>query len=144
MFSGQSASSIEEEVNRALARVHYWGVRNKLRFVPSKTISIVPTKKLKYDDPVVHMNDEQISLVGEIRLLGLSSSGQGDVGSESGGHEDHIHNRDRVYRSVRIVRLGTGDEEARRACVMRCSTLSNVASFLRHAGLTVRCLCIPR
>ncbi|GBP98427.1 Putative 115 kDa protein in type-1 retrotransposable element R1DM [Eumeta japonica] len=72
MFSGQSASSIEEEANHALARVHCWGVRNKLRFAPSKTNSMVLTKKLKYDDPVVHMNGEQISLVGEIRLLGLT------------------------------------------------------------------------
>ncbi|GBP91972.1 Putative 115 kDa protein in type-1 retrotransposable element R1DM [Eumeta japonica] len=68
MFSGQSASSIEEETNHALARVHCGGVRNKLRFAPSKTNSMVLTKKLKYDDPVVHMNGEQISLVGEIRL----------------------------------------------------------------------------
>ncbi|GBP90791.1 Putative 115 kDa protein in type-1 retrotransposable element R1DM [Eumeta japonica] len=72
MFSGQSASSIEEEANHALARMHCWGVRNKLRFAPSKTNSMVLTKKLKYDDPVVHMNGEQISLVGEIRLLGLT------------------------------------------------------------------------
>ncbi|GBP93907.1 hypothetical protein EVAR_90907_1 [Eumeta japonica] len=36
MFSGQSASSIEEEANHALALVHCWGVRNKLRFAPSK------------------------------------------------------------------------------------------------------------
>ncbi|GBP85083.1 Putative 115 kDa protein in type-1 retrotransposable element R1DM [Eumeta japonica] len=115
MFSGQSASSIEEEANRALARVHCWGVRNKLRFAPSKTNSMVLTKKLKYDDPVVHMNGERISSVGEIRLLGLSPSSQGDVGSESGDREDHIHYRDRAYRSVRFVRLGTGDEEARRA-----------------------------
>ncbi|GBP51310.1 Putative 115 kDa protein in type-1 retrotransposable element R1DM [Eumeta japonica] len=33
---------------------------------------MVLTKKLKYDDPVVHMNGEQMSLVGEIRLLGLT------------------------------------------------------------------------
>ncbi|GBP26542.1 hypothetical protein EVAR_86045_1 [Eumeta japonica] len=56
IFSGQSTSSIEEEINRAPARVHCWGVRNKLRFAPSKTNSIVLTKKLKYDDLVVHMN----------------------------------------------------------------------------------------
>ncbi|GBP51981.1 hypothetical protein EVAR_45830_1 [Eumeta japonica] len=79
------------------------------------------TKQLKYDDPVVHMNGEQISLVCEIRLLDLTidrkltPSGQGDVGSESGGREDHLHNRDRAYRSVCIVRLNTGDEEARHA-----------------------------
>ncbi|GBP34812.1 Putative 115 kDa protein in type-1 retrotransposable element R1DM [Eumeta japonica] len=69
---GQSASSIEEEANRALACVHCWGVRNKLRFAPLKTNSMVLTKKLIYDDPVVHVNGEQISLVGEIRLLGLT------------------------------------------------------------------------
>ncbi|GBP26465.1 Putative 115 kDa protein in type-1 retrotransposable element R1DM [Eumeta japonica] len=72
VFSGQSASSIEEEANRALDRVHCWGVRNKLRFATLKTNSMVLTKKLKYDDPVVHMNGEQISSVGEIRLLGLT------------------------------------------------------------------------
>ncbi|GBP14607.1 Putative 115 kDa protein in type-1 retrotransposable element R1DM [Eumeta japonica] len=72
MFFRQSASLIEEEANRALARVHCWGVRNKLRFAPLKTNSMVLTKKLKYDDPVVHINGEQISLVGEIRLLGLT------------------------------------------------------------------------
>ncbi|GBP34577.1 Retrovirus-related Pol polyprotein from type-1 retrotransposable element R1 [Eumeta japonica] len=72
MFSGQSASSIEEEANRALACVHCWGVRNKLRFAASKTNSMVLTKKLKYDDPVVYMNDAKISLVGEIRLLGMT------------------------------------------------------------------------
>ncbi|GBP90798.1 Putative 115 kDa protein in type-1 retrotransposable element R1DM [Eumeta japonica] len=60
-FSGQSASSIEEEANRTLARVQCWGVRNKVRFAPSKTNLMVLTKKLKYDDPVVHMNGEQIS-----------------------------------------------------------------------------------
>ncbi|GBP26663.1 Retrovirus-related Pol polyprotein from type-1 retrotransposable element R1 [Eumeta japonica] len=37
MFSDQSASSIEKEVNRALARVHCWGVRNKLLFAPTTT-----------------------------------------------------------------------------------------------------------
>ncbi|GBP98475.1 hypothetical protein EVAR_59901_1 [Eumeta japonica] len=40
--------------------VHCWGVRNKLRFAPSKTLDGAD-QKLKYDDPVVHMNGEQIS-----------------------------------------------------------------------------------
>ncbi|GBP15282.1 hypothetical protein EVAR_92276_1 [Eumeta japonica] len=56
MFSGQSASSIEEDANRAFAHVHDFGVINKLRFALSKTNSMVLTRKLKYDDPVVHMN----------------------------------------------------------------------------------------
>ncbi|GBP42644.1 hypothetical protein EVAR_87195_1 [Eumeta japonica] len=37
--SGQSASSIDEKANPVLARVHCWGVRNKLTFAPSKTKS---------------------------------------------------------------------------------------------------------
>ncbi|GBP71821.1 Putative 115 kDa protein in type-1 retrotransposable element R1DM [Eumeta japonica] len=69
---GQLVSLIEGEANRALACVHSWGVRNKLRFAPLKNNSMVLIKKLKYDDAVVHINGEQISLVGEIRLLGLT------------------------------------------------------------------------
>ncbi|GBP77958.1 hypothetical protein EVAR_83206_1 [Eumeta japonica] len=61
MFSGQSASSIEEEANRALARVHCWRARNKMIFAPLKNNLMMLIKKLKYDDPVVHMNGEQIS-----------------------------------------------------------------------------------
>ncbi|GBP55387.1 hypothetical protein EVAR_45709_1 [Eumeta japonica] len=53
--------------------------------------------------------------INDLPHLELNPSGQGDVGSESGGREDHIHYRDRAYRPVRIVRLGTGDEEARHA-----------------------------
>ncbi|GBP04941.1 hypothetical protein EVAR_3816_1 [Eumeta japonica] len=61
MFSVQSALSIKKELNRALARVHCWGVRNKLKFAPPKINSMVLTKKLKYDDPVVHMNGEVLA-----------------------------------------------------------------------------------
>ncbi|GBP37260.1 hypothetical protein EVAR_35693_1 [Eumeta japonica] len=46
MFSGQSALSIEEEANRARTR-------NKLMFAPLKNNSMVLTRKLKNDDPVV-------------------------------------------------------------------------------------------
>ncbi|GBP62395.1 hypothetical protein EVAR_3097_1 [Eumeta japonica] len=67
-----------------------------LKFDPS--YGPLLTRKLKYDDPVVHMNGERISSVGEIRLLGLT-----------------IDKKLTAYRSVRFVRLGTGDEEARRA-----------------------------
>ncbi|GBP47709.1 hypothetical protein EVAR_14240_1 [Eumeta japonica] len=67
IFSGQSASSVKKNSNRALAHVHCRGVKNKLRFTPSKTNSIVLTRKL---NSVVHMNGEYISTVGEICLLG--------------------------------------------------------------------------
>ncbi|GBP72930.1 hypothetical protein EVAR_41146_1 [Eumeta japonica] len=45
----------------------------------------------------------------------VKSDGQGDVRCESGGRDDHSHYCDRTYHAVRIVRLGTGDREARRA-----------------------------
>ncbi|GBP39052.1 hypothetical protein EVAR_89274_1 [Eumeta japonica] len=51
--------------------MHYWGIKNKLRFAPSKTKLMVLTKKLKYDDLVVYINGDQLSLVGEVRLLEL-------------------------------------------------------------------------
>ncbi|GBP82531.1 hypothetical protein EVAR_91656_1 [Eumeta japonica] len=70
----------------------------------------------------------------------LSPSSQGDVGSESGDREDHIHYRDRAYRSVRFVRLGTGDEEARRAKMLDAVQRS-VALKACRAHRTV---CIPR
>ncbi|GBP65893.1 hypothetical protein EVAR_89386_1 [Eumeta japonica] len=71
----------------------------------------------------------------------LSPSSQGDVGSESGDREDHIHYRDRAYRSVRFVRLGTGDEEARRAKMLDAVQRS-VALKACRAHRTVSC--IPR
>ncbi|GBP26930.1 hypothetical protein EVAR_95716_1 [Eumeta japonica] len=43
------------------------GGQNELRF-----ILMVLTKKLKNGDPIVHINDEQISLIGEIRFLDLT------------------------------------------------------------------------
>ncbi|GBP90788.1 Putative 115 kDa protein in type-1 retrotransposable element R1DM [Eumeta japonica] len=72
MFSGQSASVLEAEANRALAHVSGWGDRNKLRFAPSKTNAMVLTKKLKFDVPTICMGHTTIALVDEIRLLGLT------------------------------------------------------------------------
>ncbi|GBP92813.1 Putative 115 kDa protein in type-1 retrotransposable element R1DM [Eumeta japonica] len=72
MFSGQSASALEAETNRALAHVRDWGDRNKLRFAPSKTNAMVLTRKLKFDVPVIRMGNTEIALVDEIRLLGLT------------------------------------------------------------------------
>ncbi|GBP08428.1 hypothetical protein EVAR_77131_1 [Eumeta japonica] len=99
MCSGQVALSMEKNIDRTLTRLQSWRIGNKLRLAPSNTNSTVLTKKLKYDDLVVHMNGEQISLVGEIRLL---------------GREDHIRRSDRAHSTVRVVRLSTYDWEARR------------------------------
>ncbi|GBP36366.1 Putative 115 kDa protein in type-1 retrotransposable element R1DM [Eumeta japonica] len=72
MFSGQSASALEAETNRALTHVRDRGDRNKLRFASSKTNAIVLTKKLKFDVPVIRMGNTENALVDEICLLGLT------------------------------------------------------------------------
>ncbi|GBP49323.1 hypothetical protein EVAR_27025_1 [Eumeta japonica] len=57
IFSGQSALLVEEEANRAFAHsLHSLGIRNKLKFALPKTNSMVLTRKLKYNDPVGHIN----------------------------------------------------------------------------------------
>ncbi|GBP83162.1 Retrovirus-related Pol polyprotein from type-1 retrotransposable element R1 2 [Eumeta japonica] len=63
MFSGQSASALEAETNRALAHVRDWGDRNKLRFAPSKTNAMVLTRKLKFDVPVIRMGNTKLPLL---------------------------------------------------------------------------------
>ncbi|GBP68557.1 hypothetical protein EVAR_53975_1 [Eumeta japonica] len=93
MFSGQSASALEAETNRALAHVRDWGDRNKLRFAPSKTNAMVLTRKLKFDVPP-----------GRPRLPGV----------ESGDSQDDIRRRDRADSHVRFVR-GPRQLKARRA-----------------------------
>ncbi|GBO98310.1 hypothetical protein EVAR_84190_1 [Eumeta japonica] len=60
MFSGQSASALEAETNRALAHVRDWGDRNKLRFAPSKTNAMVLTRKLKFDVPLACMGNTEL------------------------------------------------------------------------------------
>ncbi|GBP47889.1 hypothetical protein EVAR_33606_1 [Eumeta japonica] len=87
-------------------------------------------------------SNKRVMLLSHLETLsvGIIPSGQDDVMSDFAGREDHIHYRDRAYRYVRIVCFGTGNGEARRAKdAWRCP-----AQLLRHAGLTVQCLCIPR
>ncbi|GBP88699.1 Putative 115 kDa protein in type-1 retrotransposable element R1DM [Eumeta japonica] len=45
MFSGQSASVLKAEANRALAHVKDWGDQNKLKFAPSKTNAMPRLRK---------------------------------------------------------------------------------------------------
>ncbi|GBP01674.1 hypothetical protein EVAR_90463_1 [Eumeta japonica] len=60
--SPQSASSIEEEANHAQLACTAGESEVEVRAI--ETNSMVLTK-LKYDDPVVHMNGEQISLLAK-------------------------------------------------------------------------------
>lgn len=72
VFSGQSTSKIEQEANGTLARVHEWGIKNKLKFAAHKTNAMIITKKLKFDAPRLHMGGEAIQTVEEIKILGLT------------------------------------------------------------------------
>ncbi|GBP61692.1 hypothetical protein EVAR_43630_1 [Eumeta japonica] len=71
MFSGQSASALEAETNRALAHVRDWGDRNKLS-LHHRNQRDGAHQKLKFDVPVIRMGNREIALVDEIRLLGLT------------------------------------------------------------------------
>ncbi|XP_045536678.1 uncharacterized protein LOC123721595 [Papilio machaon] len=72
MFSGESSSEIQTRANAALALVQKWGVRNKLKFAPTKTKAMVLTRRIKYDSPRLNMGGKPIELVKEVKVLGLT------------------------------------------------------------------------
>lgn len=71
VFSDKAVSNMEEFINETLATVVDWGVENKLNFAAHKTNAMLLTKKLKFDTPTLHMSGSVLSLVDEIKLLGL-------------------------------------------------------------------------
>ncbi|XP_052741604.1 uncharacterized protein LOC128198763 [Bicyclus anynana] len=71
VFSGHEMAVIEETANNTLAGVVRWGKRNKLHFAAHKTNAMIITRKLKYDLPILHMSQNRLQLVKEIKLLGL-------------------------------------------------------------------------
>ncbi|CAH2218151.1 jg6923 [Pararge aegeria aegeria] len=72
VFDGDSGFAVSRQANVALAYVREWGVRNKLKFAPTKTKAMVITKKLKYDSPLLTMGGIGIELSDEIKVLGLT------------------------------------------------------------------------
>ncbi|CAH2208365.1 jg17305, partial [Pararge aegeria aegeria] len=72
VFDGDSGLAVSRQANAALAYVREWGVRNKLKFAPTKTKAMVITKKLKYDSPLLTMGGIGIVLSDEIKVLGLT------------------------------------------------------------------------
>ncbi|CAK1583201.1 unnamed protein product [Parnassius mnemosyne] len=72
IFSGGTSSVIQDNANNILAYVHEWGVKNKLKFAPHKTKAMIITKKLKYETPHIQMGGTEITLVEEMKLLGLT------------------------------------------------------------------------
>lgn len=71
VFSGSSVPALQQQAEQVLAHVYEWGVKNKLKFAPHKTLAMVVTKKLKYETPLVHMGETEIQIVSEIKILGL-------------------------------------------------------------------------
>ncbi|XP_053618054.1 uncharacterized protein LOC128679687 [Plodia interpunctella] len=72
VFSGESIDGMEDRVNRILERTVEWGRENKLNFAAHKTQVMLLTKKLKYTPPQITMSGTTLSLVDEIKLLGLT------------------------------------------------------------------------
>ncbi|KAG6452350.1 hypothetical protein O3G_MSEX007586 [Manduca sexta] len=72
VFDGGSTGEAQRQANAALAYVHDWGIRNKLKFAPHKTMAMVITNKLKYDTPILRMGGVDIGMSNEIKVLGLT------------------------------------------------------------------------
>lgn len=72
VVDGDTAAEVSRSANAALARVHGWGVRNKLRFAPHKTCAMLITNKLKYDTPALTMAGVDIGMVRSMKLLGVT------------------------------------------------------------------------
>lgn len=71
VFDGETALEVQSRANDALAYVHLWGVKNKLKFAPHKTNAMVMTRKLKFDIPRLSMGGAVIGMTDEIKVLGL-------------------------------------------------------------------------
>ncbi|GBP87870.1 hypothetical protein EVAR_61624_1 [Eumeta japonica] len=101
-FSGQLASSMEEDADQVLTYVNSYGVKNKLNVTFDRKPTFTPhvTKVCKKAANV---------------YKGLSRAAKVTWVLNSYTFENHIHCRNRPYRFVRFVRLGTGYEKARRA-----------------------------
>ncbi|XP_060809452.1 uncharacterized protein LOC132901769 [Amyelois transitella] len=72
VFSGKTVEGMEDRVNRVLEMTVEWGKENKLNFAAHKTQVMLLTKKLKYTPPHITMSGTTLTLVDEIKLLGLT------------------------------------------------------------------------
>lgn len=71
VFTGSQSNIIEQQANNTLDMIVEWGKRNKLNFAAQKTNAMLFTKKLKYEPPNLVMSGVRLSLVEEVKLLGL-------------------------------------------------------------------------
>lgn len=72
IFSEKTTATLEEKANATLKCVHAWGIKNKLNFAAQKTNAMTITNKLKFDVPRVSMDGNDIRMVEEIKLLGVT------------------------------------------------------------------------
>lgn len=71
VFSSKRVSGMEGLINEVLVKIVEWGQQNKLNFAAHKTNMMLLTKQLKFTPPKVKMSGIELTLVDEIRLLGL-------------------------------------------------------------------------
>lgn len=63
---------LERVMNGALAVMAQWGIRLRLKFAPSKTQTLLITKKLRYHTPILEMEGVQLTYCGGLKILGLT------------------------------------------------------------------------
>ncbi|CAK1577941.1 unnamed protein product [Parnassius mnemosyne] len=69
---GNSAKDVEDKLNPALEKIVTWGKMHKLNFAPHKTQSIVITKKLSYESPIIKMDKIIIQPSTSLKVLGVT------------------------------------------------------------------------
>ncbi|CAK1594525.1 unnamed protein product [Parnassius mnemosyne] len=69
---GNSAKDVEDKLNPALEKIVTWGKTHKLNFAPHKTQSIVITKKLSYELPIIKMDKIIIQPSTSLKVLGAT------------------------------------------------------------------------
>jgi len=71
LITGNDINSIESTANQVLAKLHIWGINNKIQFNPIKTKAILFTNRRKYIKPRINMNGVEIEIVNELKYLGI-------------------------------------------------------------------------
>ncbi|XP_052741129.1 putative 115 kDa protein in type-1 retrotransposable element R1DM [Bicyclus anynana] len=69
---GDDGKNIEEDINSALKIILAWGRDNKLNFAPHKTQATLFTKKLKFQNPRLTIDNTVIQLQEHLKILGLT------------------------------------------------------------------------
>ncbi|CAG9138628.1 unnamed protein product [Plutella xylostella] len=70
--AANGTGELERITNEALEAVSEWGKRAKMKFAAHKTQAMVVTRRLKYELPQLRLNGVEISLSGEVTVLGLT------------------------------------------------------------------------